>query len=45
MQQLQLFAFQLSLITWLRSVSSAPHNSSRVDLRMFGLLIALPVLG
>jgi hypothetical protein len=46
MQQLILFAFQLSLIAWLRSVSSMPR--SRVDRLCtefgFGLLIALPLL-
>ncbi|MFL6604555.1 MAG: hypothetical protein ACJ8R9_24920 [Steroidobacteraceae bacterium] len=49
MHQLLLFAFQLSLIAWLRSVGSTPRNSSRVDRLCtelaFGLLIALPLLG
>jgi hypothetical protein len=49
MQQLLLFAFQLSLIAWLRSVSSMRGSRSRVDRLCtelaFGLLIALPLLG
>ena len=49
MQQLLLFAFQLSLVAWLRSVSSRPCHSSRIDRLCtefaFGLLIALPLLG
>jgi hypothetical protein len=49
MQQLLLFAFQLSLIAWLRSASSTPRGRGRVDRLCtelgFGLLIALPLLG
>jgi hypothetical protein len=49
MQQLLLFAFQLSLIAWLRSVGGGtPRSRSRVDRLCtelgFGLLIALPLL-
>ena len=49
MQQLLLFAFQLSLIAWLRVVSGTPRSPNRVDRLCtelgFGLLIALPLLG
>jgi len=48
MQHLLLFAFQLSLIAWLRSVSGTPRSRSRVDRLCteigFGLLVALPLL-
>jgi hypothetical protein len=49
MRQFLFFAFQLSVIAWLRSVSSTPRNTSRIDRLctefMFGLLVALPLLG
>jgi len=49
MRQLLLFAFQLTLIAWLRSANGMPRNSTRASRLcrelVFGLLVALPLLG